>query len=308
MMYEYAVSPALFDSEGRLAFLYEAFGIERGRLISEYPHRKWEQIARAVIARNAKDEYQSRVWKEALIALCKRALYPRPGSHWIEGQTWTANAIAEHTRAGRRGFHGLLVEGVCSLHPDAVEIGISLAGHPCWPCPGTLYVDRTAPKIVEAVAPLLDLSATVILIDRHFNPGDGSFVNVLSTIARHLLSNGAIRPVSQIKYVASNIKVSMEYLAEQCRLLLPSALPAGIEVRFLVLPKELLHDRFVLTNLGAAQFGQGLDEAGLREGNGQVLVTRLGEGPFGTLSAKWKAWNNRNAVTKNLVFSVSGTG
>lgn len=308
MIYEYAVSPALFDSDAHLAFLYEAFGIEAGRLISEYPPRKWDRIARAVINETANGEYQRRAWTEVLIALLKRARYERPGSQWNDGINWVTNAIAEHVRPGRPGFHGLLVESGLLPHPDAVAIGTGTAAHRCWPCPGSQYVDRVALAMVTVVAPLLNLSTQVILIDRYFHPVDGSFVNFLSTIAMHLRTNGAIRPVSQIKYVTSNIKMTMELMEAQCRALLPSAVPRGMDIKFFILPKELLHDRFILTNLGAAQYGQGLDEAaGLHEGNGQVLVTRLGNGTFGTLTAKWETWADKDSAIGKRVFSVSGT-
>jgi hypothetical protein len=39
--------------------------------------------------------------------------------------------------------------------------------------------------------------------------------------------------------------------------------------------REVLHDRFVLTNRGGIQFGRGLDE-----GPGEVLITRLGEAAY----------------------------
>src|SRR5687767_1578466 len=111
MMYEYAVSPALFDNEVHLTLLYEAFGIERGRLVSEFPRKKWEQLARAVIEKYASEEYQRRAWKEVLIALCKRALYERQGAQWDATMPWIQNAVNEHTRAERRGFRGILWEG-----------------------------------------------------------------------------------------------------------------------------------------------------------------------------------------------------
>ena len=161
--------------------------------------------------------------------------------------------------------------------------------------------------MLETVGPLLDLSTTVILIDRHFHPGDGTFVRVLCEVARRLLTNGALQRVTQIKYVTSSIKVSVELMESACKTLLPSMLPRGIEVKFLVVSKELLHDRFVLTNLGAVQFGQGLDEStGLYEGAGQVLVTRLGDAPFTRLMDQWKAWNDQHTRTKVTIFSVQG--
>ena len=132
---EYAVSPALFDTDAHLAFLYEAFGKEPGRLVSEFPRRRWDQLARAVIAKYARDEYQRHQWTEALIALMKRALYPRPGSQWNHDKGWTENAIAEHERSGRPRFHGILVDGSVAPRPDVITIGSGMGEHKCWVVP-----------------------------------------------------------------------------------------------------------------------------------------------------------------------------
>lgn len=307
MMYEYAVSPALFDSEAHVAFLYEAFGLGSGRLISEYPHKKWDRIVRAVINQNAIGDLQRHAWVEVLVALFKRARYERPGSRWTDEISWLDNAIVEHCRSGRPGFRGILVDGATGAHADVVALGAGISRHPCWPCPRDKFVPRSAEAIVKAVSPLLDLSTSVILIDRNFRPGDGAYVSVLEQFAKYLESNGALRPIRQISYVVSDINLAMDEMETQCGALIPANVPRGFVIKFVVLPKQLLHDRFVLTDVGAVQYGQGLDEAGLYEANGEVLVTRLGEESLGTLNAKWKVWTASKTSLSRRMFSVSGT-
>jgi len=307
MIYEYAVSPALFDSEARLALLYEAFGIERGRLVSDFPRKGWERLARAVIEKCASGEYERRAWKEVLIALCKRALYERQGAQWDDTMPWIDNAIREHARAGRRGFRGILWEGGARSHVNAIPLGIRMASHVHWDCPSSYYVHRNAGEILKSVVPLLDLSASLVLVDRYFHPGDGAFVNVLGAIANHVLNNGATKKIGQIKYVTSNTKISLEAMKANCESLLPGSLPKGISVKFLVLGKEVLHDRFVLTELGGIQFGQGLDEAGMGEGNGQVLVTRLSEEPYRVQRTLWSNFVKYEGKAGSIIYTVHGT-
>lgn len=297
MIYEYAVAPGLFCNDGYMAFLQAAFGMEQGRLISDYPRRQWERLAREVIERNAPDEYFRRAWKEALIGLSRRALYERQGSVYEPDRPWLANAIAEHTAVGRPPFRAIVTNPGPPMHPDIVGAGAAINQHAAWGCVGSCDVNRNAATMLAAMAPALDLANLVVLIDRYFRPNDGVFLNPLQAIAEYLSSGARRHRVTQIKYVCSAVDMTRTSFEAGCRTSIAPILPRGIEVKFVMVPPQLLHDRFLLTNRAALQFGQGLDEAtGLHEGVGQVLVTRLSQGPFERLLGQWRQWSEGAAA------------
>ena len=283
MIFEYAVFPGLFNSEDRITALYGAFGIESGRLISDFPQKQWAALASKVIDNAASNPDERKRWNAALIALIKRALYRRQGTIWNKDDpTWIRNAIEEHRR---RPFRGILYNEV-SAEPEVMRFGIDLAHHPNWSCPNSFHRPRNAEQMIQAVASLLDMSTTLVLVDPHFWAADGRWQNVLLRFTKYL-SETPIRPhISHIHYITRTEKNMTDNETErQFRSFVEPHLPTGISIGFhLVLP-AVLHDRFVLTDRGGVQFGRGLDE-----GPGDVLITRLGE------QAYEKEWDDASRI------------
>lgn len=269
MIYEFAVSPGLFDKEDRVAFLYQAFGMEAGRLISDFPRRMWSRLAHEVIKRSAANDSEYKKWSTALEALEKRAFYRRQGALWNDDSSWIKNAVEEHQR---RPFRGILHNDQCP-EPAAIKFGIDMIGNTHWTCPGSCHKPRIAGEMVRAVAPMVELSRTLVLIDPWFWAADGRWQNVLLSFARHASETPMQHRINHIHYITrAGKQMSDQETERQFRLLLEPDLPAGMSVGlYLVLP-ALLHDRFVLTDQGGIQFGRGLDE-----GPGDVLITRLGD-------------------------------
>ena len=272
MIYEFAVFPGLFSSEDRITALYMAFGIEAGRLVSDFPQKQWAALASRVIEKSAANPDDRRRWTAALMGVVKRASYRRQGAGWNKDLSWIDNAVEEHKR---RPFRGILHSEV-STEAAVIRFGIDITHHPNWNCPGSCHCPRVADAMVQTVAPMLEMSTTLVLVDPHFWAVDGRWQNVLLRFTRYL-SETPIRPqITHIHYITRmEEKMSDKETERQFRLLLEPHLPMGISVGFhLVLP-AVLHDRFVLTNRGGIQFGRGLDE-----GPGDVLITRLGEAAY----------------------------
>jgi len=294
MIYEYAVSPALFKNISDVAFLYEAFGIDQGRLISEYPRkRKWTQVARQLISQHARDESERNALIELLIALEKRALYDRQSAIWDDNKGWTENAVDEHSR---RQFRAIL------NHKPTEQADVTTIADtwkvPQWKSPPSLSVTRSARQMVDAALPLIHLSKVLVLIDRNFEPADARFSKVLIEFARRLQEQAHAPKILQIKYVTtyeSNNRTIGQFESE-CKAILHTRIPAGISVKFIIKAKRLLHDRFVLTDRGCLQYGIGLDE-----GDGDVLVTRLSNDNF---MDEWDKWEQNSC--HNFVIEGSG--
>ncbi|MCQ8105987.1 hypothetical protein NP590_17900 [Methylomonas sp. SURF-2] len=294
MIYEYAVSPALFKNISDVAFLYEAFGIDQGRLISEYPRkRKWTQYARELIKKHARDDSERNALIELLIALEKRALYERQSVIWDDNKKWIENAVDEHSR---RPFRAIL------NHQPTEQADVTTIADtwkvPQWKSPPSFSVSRNAKQMVDAASPLLHLSRVLVLIDRNFEPADARFSKVLIEFARRLQAQAHAPKILQIKYVTtyeSNNRTIGQFESE-CKSVLHTLLPTGISVKFFIKAKRLLHDRFVLTDRGCLQYGIGLDE-----GDGDVLVTRLSNDNF---TDEWNKWEQNSC--HNFVIEGSG--
>ena len=289
MIYEYAVSPHLFGSPENLKLLFQAFEPGSGRLISDYPRRKWLQYVRAFIKKSIQEESERNAWIELLISLEKHALFERQGPIWDDhnGVDWIMNAINEHHR---RPFRGILNDKASAGEPDIIPIGVSMYSHSRWKVPSTQSIPRCAIDMVKSVADLIDMSTSLILVDRNFNPADGRFSKVLVAFADYLLKVRTHQPrIQQIKFVTTyeqeHCNKTSKQFEKRCQEFLPGILPYGIEVKFYLKVKNLLHPRLVLTNKGCVNFEFGLDE-----GNGEVVLSRLSVDDF---EKEWAQWDKK---------------
>ncbi len=283
MIYEYAVSPKLFASEQHAAFLYQAFGRDAGRLLCEYPRRKWLQIALAIIRERTQDgELQKRLIT-AVTSLARLAR-SRQGELWDGNQTWIGNAIAEH---GRVPFRSILWEGPGDPHQNARIPSITLCDEEEWRSVASVHVPRTAIEMIRPITNLLQLSRRVVLIDRNFNPADGRWGNVLVEMANVLRASPRQPRVDHINVVLSNMNNVTDQMFEQtARQAIGPRLPQGVTVAFKLKMSNRLHARFILTDVAGFQFADGLDEL-IGVGAAPTLITRLSSDSYGV---EWNAW------------------
>lgn len=280
MIYEYAISSSLFNSEDRIALLATSIGMDHGRLVSDFPKDQWEQFVLGFIKANAQGDMQLKTWKECVFSLKKRAaIVRRQAAIWDKAKGWSENAVTEHQR---QNFRAIVDEKPNPACAEVVPMGIPLATSALWAAEGDRHVDRKAAVMIDQAKSLLDVSGTIVLIDRNFCV-DGRFTNVLTHLARHIVGGKHGAKVTQIKYVVSDAVYAAADMEQRLQAILPSLLPAGIAVKFFVKQKSLLHDRFILTDQGGLTFGEGLDE-----GHGQVLVKRLA---YATWAKEWNNWN-----------------
>lgn len=279
MIFEYAVSPALFSTADRVAMLLLAFGIDQGRLVSDYPKDKWEQFALGSIKRHAVDDFEKRAWQELLISIRKQnGLYRRPDAIWSDKLSWSENAICEHSRMQ---FKAIVDQARNAKCPEVVVLGVDLVSSPLIRLPASIHVPRRADLMVQATKGLIGVSSNVVLVDRNFRI-DNRFLKVIVEFANSLPTKRG-PAITQIKYITSDAGgLTVEQLQAECERLLAPDLPDKISVKFIFKQKGKLHDRFVLTERGGLQFSTGLDE-----GDGDVLVTRLSEAAW---RQEWAAW------------------
>jgi hypothetical protein len=283
MIYEYAVSPLLFKSLDNIGFLHEAFGLDNGRFISDLPKKRWVQLARQCIKETARDDIEKSELTALLMALDKRALYTRQSCSWSNDndKKWIDNVLTEHAS---RAFQGILHHEKLTGSSDVLTTSDAWRDSR-WKSPPSISVARNkASYIVQAVMPLLSISTKLILIDRNFEPSDGRFSKVLVEFAEQVLRQSHQPKITEIKYVTTyeGEGRTIERFEKDCRDNLPSILPAGISIKFIIKSKKLLHDRFILTDKGCIQLGIGLDE-----GEGYVLLTRLSHHDFMLQLKSW---------------------
>lgn len=272
MIRQYAIEPECLDTWERFRFILDSCGAHNGRVIVKFP-KDWQSRLEKLLdnqGRAGATFIQHRSIVEKLIKAQKQKKFVTrddlSNNAYLGNRTWVQNALAEH---GKRPFDGIVAGQVGSADEKGCLMQIDRldSDHPHWKVQRSVKVKRTPKEIAKLVAPLLQISQSVRLVDPYFlflNKGS----NELSVNFRHL---NVLREVmllcrsqkfSLIEYHCGDQKTEMLPANwESIKIKVRSALPRCAEAKLVLWPQDSLHNRFILTNVGGIQFGTGLDES-----------------------------------------------
>jgi len=261
---EFAVEPdAIASSFERFAGLIDRFGVDQGRLISDFAMGSW---SRAVLEAADASDFGELGMASALerlrelrdargIVKAGRVYQDLPGG-------WLANAAAEDAR---QPFHAVISEaGGSGCVGDCAAINARSDRAP-FKVDGFADVPRLAPDIARAAAPLLRFARVVHLVDPHvsFTQGPmrtGDWVRPLAALIRGCQPNSAVT----IHLLQRPDKPDTGTFIAAARQHLRPSLTQGATVHLKRWEERVagqqFHDRAVLTDMGGMTFGNGLDE------------------------------------------------
>lgn len=270
MYAEFAVEPAaMVTSIDRFTGMIDRFGIDQGRIISDFAEGRWSaaviqqaeatglrEVALASVVERLREMRDTK-------GIAKLRQYPR-----IDGG-WTANALHADNQLA---FHGLITEaGDCG---HLRECGAANARSDQAPLQVDDFADipRTAAAIAEVAAPLIRVSRKLHLIDPHI----GFAPRWLKPLRALIAMCSAPMEVTVHAYATGNNKPPANLFEQSVRQHF-QMLPAGVGVTFQRWERRLngqeFHDRAILSEVGGMSFGNGLDEG---DTGTTVHVHRLG--------------------------------
>jgi len=262
MIYEYAVNPSLCADWRDLKDLIIAFGREEGRLISDVPKKQWERSAAEAINRSNPKPVEKKRLKTFLKKLSAKALYVR--NHTIDDKSeWIDNAIATHRIWP---FRAIITDEYTGCEECVLENGLSLLTHDYWQAAPSVTVIRKAPNMVDIIRPIIENARQIVLVDRNFRLVDPSghpairYKSVLLEFLNAIANKQHGPSINTVFYHVGDKYISSAELQRQCELYLKKEIPAMITLKFVIWPWDELHDRYLLTDIGGLDFGQGLDE------------------------------------------------
>ena len=260
MLHEYAVEPELVATwtdrkTGR--FFLDRFGLGSPRIISTYPRKHWKRLVQTAWEKNnSSDGEPKRV--EVLIQKLSEVMVARRDAVWSPDRTWLGNVLDEHRRIP---FHAILVRSDAGAHPNilvADEVDESTA---LWAVPYKT-VRRTPTAIAGVVRDMLRMAVAILFVDPYFSP-QPRYATVLAACLRKCLDQrvGRERPVVRI-FAAADKTGARQDFENECHVKLPHMLPQGQRVTIARLTErpngDMLHNRYVLTELGGVCFPAGL--------------------------------------------------
>ena len=288
MLYEFAISPKLCTNYGILQLFLQTFGTGEGRLFSDIPRKKWMRLARQEIKASANGQVMKKRLTAAMERLSRKALYRRNYVPDVGKKPWLDHATAAHAN---RPFKAILTDSYAGNEECIISCDRDFIDDDKWMVPQDSEVQRSASKMVQAIHPMLDCAREVVLIDRNFDPGKYRWRQFLSELAK-FLTNRTISPsICTIDFHLGN-NIAVDHLQLLCANHITGALVPGIKVNFFIWPRDQLHDRYVLTDVGGVRFGIGLD---IWDGSGpeKVEISRVSEN---TRRRWWSLCKNRTVT------------
>lgn len=250
MFHEYALEPTVLSDWASARYFLEAFGPWKGRFLVEYP-KTWKKLVREGL--NCKDIEKHRII-ERLHTIDRRIFVRRDDAKYDTALTWRENATIEHER---KPFHAVIV----SSNPVAefLEADIVSDDHPLWRVEPGQNIPRTAVDYVKTLSPLLHASRHIAIIDPHFRADNADKTHIISQLYQALSG----RPVKIDIHVCEE-HLSYHEFARIANRALPRILPPNFSLTLRSWAErrggERFHNRFIITDLGGVQFGDGIQD------------------------------------------------
>jgi hypothetical protein len=278
MIYEYAIDPELVAAWAKeqkdYRYFMEAFAFDSGRKLSIFP-KDWHQQVKQAFLKSGPKKTGDQQRSEELRKMFMVKPIKREGTEWNEKQTWTDNALVEHTRYP---FNAILARKNPAGHPDILDDS-DLGNPECerWEASYQVVVKRIAKEMAEAIRPMLSVCRWVKFIDPHTWPGESRYADTFSAFMK-ILGNKRPIPLEFIEIHTKNQEdTSNDIVMSQFQKVIPQGMEATLYQWKRRSDEQRLHNRYILTNLGGVSFQHGLDKGSEKETD---LVTRLSCEPY----------------------------
>jgi len=254
MIYEYAIEPELLSSWNNFQRIISLFGLAKGRLISRFPKR-WEKMVYDSYASGNTERSRIEI---ALKRVQRELLLPRK-HNWSENDFWIDNAKLEHARSPFKAILATKADPAFSFVIDATDLDHTALPELLKAGPSKIVL-RTANEIGLAVRPLFLMSKRITIVEPNFTINSPRFLEPWASIMQSLRdTQGNLRTDLSIELHMGADKLS-EFVNPQSSLeaKLGTLVPAGNRVTVVSLPKEDVHNRYILTDTAGIQLGEGI--------------------------------------------------
>jgi hypothetical protein len=266
MLLEYSLDPEIFESVEQFQRIIEACGISEGRYIANLPSRRWEEVVFKWL--RAKDPNRARRAEE-LLTQCKRrhGLIPSRVSKCPE---WIEATLEQHKS---QPFKAVITEK--EIFPARISLNDLSVDTDPWKSKRGDRIPIDAVSIGNIAAPLLRISKEIVLLDPYFDPKKARYHESLAQLVKHSIHDGK-KPerfechckinLNQVKQSPADTADAWSHRFDlDCRTRLPEQLPSGFQIKIVLwdeIPgKEIMHARYVMTELAALNFEHGLDDS-----------------------------------------------
>lgn len=292
MIYEYALEPSLVVdwALAEVGRCVGQFGLDYRRLVSDFP-KDWKgRVYGEFLARFDYDTTLPEVANagpilDAYLQLLTECMVPRQVALPFDA-VWLDEAVREHSA---HPFYAIFAtDQKEDPNPDIItEKVIDDIWDPHWRLPTVKTTRKSAEAIGLALRPILQAASEIYIVDPYFDADEkryqdtfAAIVRQATTLPRAVSSNPVVTVVTGVdrkfkayekpnteaektSRIAQEVNVAANML-DVARRNLPALAPTGTVIRLIVLRKaafgDPLHNRFVLTDVGAVILPYGIDD------------------------------------------------
>jgi hypothetical protein len=272
MIFEFAVSPSLCTDYKDLQLFLQSFGNGEGRLLSDIPRKRWMRLVRHEIKASDNGQVMKKRLVVAVERLSRKALHRRNYAPDVGEKSWLDHAVAAHAD---RPFKAILTDCYNGNEKCIISCDQDFIDDRRWAIPLDSEVERNEADMIQAIHPMLNCAREVILIDRNFSPDKYRWRQFLIKLVEFLSGRTFSPSIGRIDFHLGD-NISVNQLQNLCSSHIAGVIPAGMKVNFFIWPRDELHDRYILTDVGGVRFGIGLD---IWDGSGpeKVEISRISE-------------------------------
>ena len=260
MIFEYALEPEMVSTWGSLhnsRFFLREFGLNQGRLVSQYPKqwikKVWESFEEV-------DHNDRRRLVELLVQL-KKTMIKRKDYIWEDARkNWLENALLEHDR---HPFRVLIAKKNPENKPEILtEDAVYNSPCPGWDNPHGVSVYRKAHDMASSTGALLSHCRWIKFVDPYFSQCKRRHKLSMTEFFYILANSRPVGPPDKIEIHTSGGGASNDYLKEFYEKIIPKDLKVSLYQWQQKPGGPRLHNRYILTDLGGVSFQHGLDTGG----------------------------------------------
>lgn len=261
MVYEFAVEPELLSRWDQFRYIIEKFDVAQGRLISRFP-KEWTKMVYDSLA-DCKDVEKAKI-EESLRRIDHRLLNTIR-TYNPDGPTWLENAEVSHSQ---KPFRAILARDNPKGSVEVIDGRALDESSALWSISDPSEVPRSAAHIAAAVGPFIKMGDALILIDPHVRLYERRYSNSVAALfdaSRRADGSFPKRLELHIGFNPDDERgPGLDWLVEKCEQYLPRIVPAGAGLKLRILTQrkdgKKLHNRYLLTDIGAIKVDPGLDE------------------------------------------------
>jgi len=259
MISEYALEPEVLSKPDAIRYFLERFGVDKGRLIADYPKR-WASAVYKMWASSLKD-VERRRFEVLLQSLDQKVLKGGSDSRlYDKSLDWLLNAEKVQD-LNKEPFAAIVASKNPRSHSSVLVADDITDNTPRWRVKDQIVVDRKTSSLARAALPLIMISKEILLIDPYFDPCQATFKNTLRAMIEGL-GRRRTRPARIELHCYIHERSGVRFW-EDCCTELPNSIPSGLTVsviRWKVKEGgDRFHRRYVLTERGGLAFEGGLD-------------------------------------------------